>query len=95
MAKVGVEVYEVDAKKLAKTIDEYFLQSDLSKDKEKAFNIGYNNFSATKLKQKYIDLINSSIICSYDYPWHMVGIYDTIHAVDEIRGAVKVSITTI
>jgi hypothetical protein len=68
MAKVGVGVYGVDAKKLAKTIDEYFLQSDLSKDKEKAFNIGYNNFSATKLKQKYIDLINSSIICSYDYP---------------------------
>jgi len=68
MAKVLVESYEVDSKKLAESIDEYFSQSDLSKDKEKAFNIGYNNFSAAELKKKYTDLINSSTICSYDYP---------------------------
>ena len=59
MAKVGIELYEVDPRKLAKTIDKYFSQSDLSKDKERAFNIGYDNFSAAELKQKYIDLIDS------------------------------------
>lgn len=58
MARVGVDLYEVNAKELAKTIDGYFSQSDLSKDKDRAFDIGYDNFSAAELKQKYIDLIN-------------------------------------
>ena len=59
MARVGIDLYEVNPKKLARAIDGYFSQSDLSKDKDKAFNIGYNNFSAAELKQRYIDLIDS------------------------------------
>lgn len=59
MARVGIDLYEVDAKKLARTVDKYFSQPDLSKDKDRAFNTGHDNFSAAELKQKYIDLINS------------------------------------
>lgn len=59
MARVGVDLYEAKPRRLATYIDRYFSQSDLSKDKDRAFNIGYNHFSAAELKQKYIDLINS------------------------------------
>lgn len=61
MARVGVDLYEADPKRLANIVDTYFSQKNMSRDKEKAFNIGHNNFSATTLKQRYIDLIQSLI----------------------------------
>ena len=59
MTRVGIQLYAADPRGLAKILDKYFAKKDLSDDKEKAFNLGYENFSSDILKQKYIDLINS------------------------------------
>ena len=59
MARVGVQLYNADPEGLANIVDNYFTQKDLSKDKEKAYIIGYDNFSSAVLKQRYVDLINS------------------------------------
>ena len=59
MARVGVKLYNSDPESLAEIVDNYFAKNDLSKDKEKAYVIGYDNFSSEILKQKYIDLINN------------------------------------
>lgn len=59
MARVGVQLYNADSEGLANIVDNYFTQKDLSKDKEKAYIIGYDNFSSAVLKQRYVDLINS------------------------------------
>lgn len=59
MARIGIELYNADPEGLAEIVDNYFSQKDLSKDKEKSYVIGYDNFSSEILKQKYIDLINS------------------------------------
>lgn len=59
MARIGIKLYEANPESLADIVDNYFLQNDLSKDKEEAFNIGYNLFSSKKLKDKYLDLINN------------------------------------
>ena len=59
MTRIGIQLYNADPEALAETVDNYFVKKDLSQDKETAFNLGYENFSATVLKQKYLDLINS------------------------------------
>jgi hypothetical protein len=59
MARIGIQLYEADPKSLAKVVDKYFSQDNLSKDKQEAFDIGYNNFSSEKLKESYLDLIKS------------------------------------
>lgn len=59
MARVGIQLYNADPEELAEIVDKYFAKSDLESEKKKAFDIGYNAFSATELKQKYINLINS------------------------------------
>ena len=59
MARVGVKLYNSDPESLAEIVDNYFVKKDLSKDKERAYVIGYDNFSSEVLKQKYIDLISS------------------------------------
>jgi hypothetical protein len=59
MARIGIKLYEADPKSLAKVVDKYFSQNNLSNDKQEAFDIGYNNFSSEKLKESYLDLINS------------------------------------
>lgn len=59
MARIGIQLYEADPEQLAEIVDRYFNQSNLSIDKEKAYRIGYDNFSAAELKQKYVDLLNS------------------------------------
>lgn len=58
MARVGVKLYNSDPESLAEIVDNYFIQKDLLKDKERAYIIGYDNFSSEVLKQKYIDLIS-------------------------------------
>lgn len=59
MTRIGIELYNADPKTLAKTVDTYFSQTNLENDKQDAFNIGYQNFSAVELKNKYINLINN------------------------------------
>lgn len=59
-AKTMIDVYEADPELLANLIDNYVGLSDDQKDeqKQRAFEIGYNNFAPEKLINSYIDLIN-------------------------------------
>lgn len=57
-ARTMIDVYEADAKLLAKLVDDYINNSDKTQEKKKAFDIGHNNFSVDVLKDKYFDLIN-------------------------------------
>lgn len=58
MTRTLLPVYEAVALDLGKQIDAYIAKDKLE-DKQKAFEIGYNNFSPNVLKEKYIELINS------------------------------------
>ena len=53
-----LDVYDGDAKMLAKLVDDYY-GLDIFKLKDKAFNIGSKNFSVNSLKERYVSLINS------------------------------------
>lgn len=59
MARIGIDLYNADPEQLADIVDRYFAQSDLSNDKDRAYSIGYDNFSSAELKKKYVDLLNS------------------------------------
>lgn len=56
-ARTLIDVYEADAKELAKTIDRY-ISKDKQQMKSLAYDIGYSNFSPDVLKDKYIEIIN-------------------------------------
>ena len=56
--KVRMDLFEAHPKVLADIIDTYMAIKDKTKHKEKAFEIGYNNFSPQILKQKYLDIIS-------------------------------------
>ena len=53
-----LDVYDGDSKMLGKLVDDYY-DLDIPNLKDKAFNIGNDNFSIQSLKEKYITLINS------------------------------------
>ena len=53
-----LDVYNGNAKMLGKLVDDYY-NLDVPNLKNKAFNLGNNNFSIQSLKDKYINLINS------------------------------------
>jgi hypothetical protein len=53
-----LDVYDGDAKMLGKLVDDYY-SLDMPNLKDKAFDIGNDNFSIQSLKDKYINLINS------------------------------------
>lgn len=53
-----LDVYNGNAKMLAKLVDDYY-NLDVPNLKNKAFDLGNNNFSIQSLKDKYINLINS------------------------------------
>jgi hypothetical protein len=53
-----LDVYNGDAKMLGKLVDDYY-GLYIPNLKDKAFNIGNDNFSIQSLKEKYISLINS------------------------------------
>ena len=55
--KVRIELFEADAVALAETIDNYINSNNKIIQKEKAFDLGYNNFSPDKLKDSYLDII--------------------------------------
>jgi hypothetical protein len=57
MTRTMLDVYEGDAKMLAKLVDDYY-DGDISTAKSKAFDIGFNNFSNEVLYKKYQDLLN-------------------------------------
>ena len=59
MSRIGVDLYDADPRSLAKVVDRYFSQNDLSKDKDEAFYLGYSDFSSNELKEKYLELINN------------------------------------
>lgn len=55
--KKPVPVYEAHVKILAQKIDNYILSQDKLKQKQQAYEIGYNNFSPTILKSKYMEVL--------------------------------------
>jgi hypothetical protein len=56
--KSMVDVYDVRSEGLAKIIDRYIGNNSKHEIKETAVQIGLDNFSVDKLKQKYLDIIN-------------------------------------
>ena len=52
-----LDVYSADPRTLARIIDTYMKEKNTTAEKQKAFDIGINNFSATNLKQKYLDIL--------------------------------------
>jgi hypothetical protein len=57
-AKAIIDVYDIDPKALAKTLDDY-MGKKYSLIKQEAFDIGFINFATDSLKNKYLNLINS------------------------------------
>ena len=57
-AKAIIDVYNADPRMLANIVDQYILNKNKSDIKQKAFDIGFNNFDTTMLRDKYLDLIN-------------------------------------
>jgi len=56
--KSMVDVYEADAVKLGKAIDNYISDQKINKYKNNAIEIGFNNFSVESLKNKWLKIIN-------------------------------------
>lgn len=56
-ARTRIDVYNADPEKLAKLIDDYVNSNNKIEMKQKAFDIGYNNFSVDVLKDKYINIL--------------------------------------
>ena len=57
-AKSMIDVHSGDPKHLAEIVDNYMNSKRRGRIKEQALNIGMENFSAEKLKPKYIELLN-------------------------------------
>jgi hypothetical protein len=55
--KAMIELFEVNPKKLGQKIDSYIV-SNQENDKQKAFDIGFNNFAPENLLEKYLDIIS-------------------------------------
>lgn len=58
MSRIGVDLYNADPEALADVVDKYFAKKDLHDSKSLGFKIGYDNFSSSVLKEKYLELIN-------------------------------------
>jgi hypothetical protein len=58
MTRTMLDIYEADPVELASKVDRYMANTK-EDEKEKAFNIGYENFSAEDLTEDYEQLINS------------------------------------
>jgi len=56
-ARTEIDVYEADPEMLAGLVDNYINSSNKLEQKQKAFDLGYNNFSIDILKDKYIDIL--------------------------------------
>jgi hypothetical protein len=58
MTRTMLDVYSADPKNLASIVDNY-LHSDMAESKQKAFQIGYDNFSYEILQDKYEQLFKN------------------------------------
>ena len=56
--KSMVNIYEANPEKLANLIDSYIENENLYEFKQKALDIGFNNFSVKTLKDKWLNVIN-------------------------------------
>jgi glycosyltransferase involved in cell wall biosynthesis len=56
-ARTIIDVYNADAKHLAKIVDHYMHSRKKNKIKEQAIEIGFKNFSMENLKDKYLDIL--------------------------------------
>jgi hypothetical protein len=56
-ARTMIDVYEANPEALAKLIDDYVNDANKIEKKQKAFEIGMNNFATENLKQKYLDIL--------------------------------------
>jgi hypothetical protein len=59
-AKAIIDVYDVDPKALAKTLDDY-MEKKSNVVKQEAFELGFINFATESLKDKYNNLILSTM----------------------------------
>lgn len=57
--KSMVNIYEANAEKLANLIDDYVENKNIYESKQKAIDIGFNNFSVEILKDKWLNVINN------------------------------------
>ena len=55
--KVRINLFEANNVLLAQTIDKYMSINDKTNYKQQAYELGFNNFSPTILKEKYLELI--------------------------------------
>jgi hypothetical protein len=55
--KVRINLFEANNVLLAQTIDKYMSINDKTNYKEQAYELGFNNFAPTVLKDKYLELI--------------------------------------
>ena len=53
-----VDIYEANHEELAKSIDNYFNNINIYDSKQKAIELGFNNFSVEVLKDKWLNIIN-------------------------------------
>ena len=56
--KSMVDIYEANHEELAKSIDNYFNNINIYDSKQKAIELGFNNFSVEVLKDKWLNIIN-------------------------------------
>lgn len=55
--KAIVDIYETDPKQLAELVDNFINNADIPAEKQRAYDIGYNNFSPDVLKDKYLSIL--------------------------------------
>jgi glycosyltransferase involved in cell wall biosynthesis len=55
--KVRINLFEANNVLLAQTIDKYMSLNDKTNYKKQAYELGFNNFAPTALKEKYLELI--------------------------------------
>jgi len=56
--KSMVDIYEANHEELANSIDNYFNNVNIYDSKQKAIEVGFNNFSVEVLKDKWLNIIN-------------------------------------
>lgn len=57
--KSMVNIYEANAEKLANLVDDYVENKNIYESKQRAIDIGFNNFSVEILKDKWLNVINN------------------------------------
>jgi hypothetical protein len=56
--KVRINLFEANNVLLAKAIDNYMSINDKGNYKQQAYELGFNNFAPSVLKNKYLELIS-------------------------------------